>query len=196
MKKIEINPTTEFHILRHFYNVDESYTKNLLGKKYYYFDYVKNSFETSIISQKHIDFAFKTFASKFTFDKTPTDLLKLAENEFQTTNLNWQKENNVSIARFEISQSHNVGSCNLIVKSNLSQSDLERVKTQPRSKLEGEDNILISTLSNFKSPQTNTISVEIVDSPELPFLWISMYPQANLKIDSDRDFWEQIVCLV
>lgn len=39
LDKVEINPTNEYHILRHYSYVDAPYIKTLIGKKYWFYDY-------------------------------------------------------------------------------------------------------------------------------------------------------------
>lgn len=52
-EKFVINPTNEFHILRHFESVDNSYKETLQDKQYWYHDYEqKNSFPRVFLKKK------------------------------------------------------------------------------------------------------------------------------------------------
>ena len=60
IQSIEANPSNEYHILRHFSDIDSQYIDTLLGKDYRFFDYGIKRFTTGIISQYDIDMALET----------------------------------------------------------------------------------------------------------------------------------------
>ena len=65
LEKFIINPTNEFHVLRHFRYVDDSYKKTLIGQPYWYYNYSLKKFVSSKISQVDVENALKTIGTKF-----------------------------------------------------------------------------------------------------------------------------------
>lgn len=65
LNRFEINPTCEFHILRHFSSVDTEYSNTLVGQEYFYYDHNQNKFIKSAISPEDIEIALKTKGTKF-----------------------------------------------------------------------------------------------------------------------------------
>jgi hypothetical protein len=62
MFNIFVNPTNEFHILRHFKSVNNKYKKSLIWKDYFYYDYDKSRFDKRSYWRKKI--YYKYFSNK------------------------------------------------------------------------------------------------------------------------------------
>jgi hypothetical protein len=199
MKSIEINPTCEFHLLRHFSKVSDKYKKSLVGKEHYYFDYSTNNFVKQIITENEIDLAIKTLGGKFNSTKpfnTPVEVIKLVRTEIDKKDIVWGKDGVNLRANFEIEFQDYVGVENLIEEYKLSSEDQKNIVTKPRSELPGETGIVVKTLAGCKTNLTNKISVQLLDTPSLPFLWLTAHPKNDLNIDDTKDFWSQVVILI
>jgi hypothetical protein len=201
MKKLEINPTTEFHILRHFLSVSEEYKRTLIGKKYYFFDLNSNSFIQSKISSLDIEKALQTKGGKFELTlsmmKTPKDVLEFCKTKIgNLTSLTWVIVDNCLKSSCYITSLSEIGPENIILKKNLSDDQLKKVKTFPRSLLPGEDKIMVQTIENYPTSTTKNIEVQLINTPDLPFIWVTAYPANNLKTNSNEEFWSQVVVVL
>jgi hypothetical protein len=194
-KNFIINPTVEFHILRHFENVDEAYGQKLIGKEYFYYDYNENVMRKSVITRKHIKQAFKTRGSKFnhTILKNSKDIL--LEIQKRSELKNWLNDGSEKLC-FEIEYTKVVGSVRMQREIDLSLEDKEKIVAMPRSQLEGENNIGIKYLDKtFPDDSTFTVGVEIIYTSQLDFLWISAYPvqKPNFILDDNLKFYDQVI---
>lgn len=64
LEKYIINPTNEFHVLRHFKYVDDSYKETLIEQPYWCYEYSQKKFVFSKISEFDIENALKTIGTK------------------------------------------------------------------------------------------------------------------------------------
>jgi len=125
--KVEINATNEFHILRHFSYVDPEYSKSLIGKNYFYYDYAKNKFVKSIISSEDVQYALNTKGTKFFENikgiENPKKLLSLIKEKLklkiESGSISWIPQEKNRIATFSIQYNEKVGEENLIPISSL-----------------------------------------------------------------------------
>ena len=207
LDKVEINPTNEFHILRHFSFVDPKYSKTLIGQKYFYYDYAKNKFVKSIISSEDIDFALQTIGTKFFSNingiEDPKKLLKFIKEklkpEIENKNIIWTLQGKNKTANFTIRYNKKIGDKNLIPISDLSIQDQKRIRQVPRSKHKGEESLLINTVTDVKMQSVDIISVEIVENNEFPFYFITAYPKSNqsgTEPDDKQNFWDNYVFVI
>jgi len=189
LKKFVINPTNEFHILRHFDFVSEHYKKTLLGKPYYYYDQSQGKFVLSKITQCDIKSALKVVGTKFNSDvvgiENPKKLLKIAQAEFKklkdSGSLNWAQNTGFKTTSFTVGYKLPVGKINCLLVSNISTKDKNKIKSAPRSSCKGESSVLVNTITGLKLDTTTTISVELVDPVQLPFFIVTAYPNCSIS---------------
>ena len=201
MKNIEINPTTEFHILRHFLKVSQEYKDSLIGKDHFYFDYSANTFKSSTISEEDVNSALVSFGGKFLEDLTgissPTDILQLCKVEFNLRYPDRISSSETKHYNFEVTYSDNLGLQNFLEISKLTLEEKSKIQKIPRSKLVGEGSIIVNVLDSDRLlNSTKIIAVEVVDTPELPFLWVTAHPVNHLNINEFLPFWDQVVILI
>src|SRR5687767_14600893 len=100
-KKIEINASNEYHVLRHFQHVSKTYIQTLIGKKYSYFDFSDGKVKERIVDQDAIDEALQSQGTKFFPNikglSIPRELLQLIIKEFeslQPSDIKWKSKPN------------------------------------------------------------------------------------------------------
>lgn len=201
MNKIIINPTTEFHVLRHFSQASAEYTQTLINQEYYYWDYQNQLMKKSIISHQDIEYALDTYGSKFNGNspdiQTPYTLLKYLSCHDKIIDSLSQ----IQMCKYlyvELEYPDFVGNSNLCLKSDLNHEDIKNISKVSRSKLPGEDTVIINTIEKGSyTTLTSTIGVEIVLVESLPFLWVTAFPlvKPHMSIDPDVPFWEQVVVI-
>jgi hypothetical protein len=191
LEKFIINPTNEFHVLRHFKYVHDSYKKTLFRQPYWYYDYSQKKFVSSTISQIDIENALKTIGTKFekniTGVESPKKLLEIIKNRFQELLLDnkicWIDNIEYKIATFTIDCQFSVGQMNCLNKDNILEKDKARIKSVLRSKCAGENAVIVNTISKIELSSTKLIHVEIVETKQLPFYTITAYPDCSLSDD-------------
>lgn len=184
INKFTINPTNEFHILRHYKYVDELYKKTLIGQPYWYYDHIQKKFLYSKITQTDIENALQTIGTKFDKDvrgiENPRKLLRLIKSSFQELSslnkIDWNKNLGYKSTTFAIDYQSPVGQMNCLNLDDVSNIDRSRIRRIFRSKCSGENKIFVNTISNTKLSSTNTIHVEIVDTIQIPFFFITSFP--------------------
>ncbi|EKE11787.1 MAG: hypothetical protein ACD_15C00026G0006 [uncultured bacterium] len=182
--KFQINPTNEFHILRHFEFVDDAYKKTLIGKPYWYYDYSKKKFIASHISKNDVEHALETIGTKFYKNipgiENPKKILELIREKFMTFNLNneahWTAEKEDKHFVFTFEYDFAVGDKNVVSIKSLADDDKKNVKKVFRSKCAGESNIAVNTVSGIELQSANMIYVEIFETKQLPFFVITSFP--------------------
>ncbi len=137
LEKFIINPTNEFHVLRHFKFVDNSYKETLVGQSYWYYDYAQKKFLNSKISKIDIDNALKTIGGKFEKNisgiESPKELLEIIKNRFQELLLDnkicWIDNIGYKTATFTFDYQFSVGKMNCLDRDNISEKDKVRIKS-------------------------------------------------------------------
>ncbi len=186
-----INPTNEFHILRHFKYVDDFYKETLIGQPYWYYDYSKKKFVFSKISEVDIEYALKTIGTKFEKDingiESPKKLLEIIEKRFQElssdNNICWIDNIEHKTATFTFDYQFSVGQMNCIDRDDIPEKDKARIKSVMRSKCAGENAVIVNTVSGIELSSTKSIHVEIVETKQLPFYTITAFPNCSLPDD-------------
>ena len=189
LKKYIINPTNEFHVLRHFKYVDDSYKETLINQPYWYYNYDQKKFISSRISQIDIESALKIISTKFDKNTTgienPRKLLKIIKHEFQkllsTNKIYWIDNLENKVTTFTFDHKFSVGQMNCLAIDNISEKDKERIKRVSRSDCIGEDTITVNTISGIELFSTKTIRVEIVESKQLSFYTITAFPDCSIS---------------
>jgi hypothetical protein len=183
MKKIELNPTNEYHLLRHFSNVSGDYIQGLIGQKYYYRDYQTCTYKQDQLNSKAIKEALATKGSKFFKNikgiENPKQLLQLIQFHFdliQKEEITWRKEHEEQSFCFIINYPIAVGYKNLISISDLTPTEQKEIKTVARSMNDGENNVMIKTVTGIKVAPIHTITVAVIDISELSFYLVTAYP--------------------
>lgn len=187
-EKYAINPTNEFHILRHFKFVENSYKETLLGQPYWYYDYAQKKFLNSKISKIDIEYALKTIGTKFEKNivgiENPKKLLRLIGRSFRellsTDKICWTDYLEYKTTAFTFNYQFSVGQMNCLNVDNISEKDRARIKRISRSKCAGENEVVVNTISGIELASTKTIRVEIVDTKQLQFYTITAFPDCSL----------------
>lgn len=198
LNKFEVNPTNEFHILRHFEFVDNTYKKTLINKPYWYYEYSQEKFIASHISEDDIQYALGTIGTKFYKNipgiENPQKLLKLIKRKLAELNSDnkilWTDRDGEKRFSFTIRHDFPVGDKNVLSMNELSDNDKVNVKQIFRSKCKGEKNILINTVTGLKLEPTNIIYIEMLETKQLPFFAITAFPEclANNIPDNELVF--------
>lgn len=191
MKKYSINPTNEFHVLRHFEYVDDSYKETLIGQPYWYYDYNQKKFVFSNISEIDIENALKTIGTKFEKNisgiESPKKLLETIKNRFQEllsdNRICWIDTIEHKTATFTFDYQFSVGKMNCLDRDTISEKDKDRIKSVLRSKCAGENAVIVNTISSIEVPSTKSIYVEIIETKQLPFFAITAFPDCSLPGD-------------
>jgi|GEM_PF-3324879 len=191
LKKFIINPTNEFHILRHFKYIDDSYKKTLIGQPYWYYDYSQKKFISSNISQIDIENALKTIGTKFENNiigiESPVKLLEIIKNRFHKllsdNQISWIDNLEYRMTTFTFDYEFSVGRMNCLSRNTISKKDKERIKSVLRSKCTGESAVNVNTISDVELSSTKSIYVEIVETKQLPFYTITAFPDCSLSDD-------------
>lgn len=212
---ITANPSNEYHILRHYPRMPVEYSDALLGKDYEYFDYEKNSYVSSTISQDDIEIAYKTKGSRF-FENVPgiedpTKLIELIREEFRKRVVNgdafWLQKEIFQAVVFTIDYHVVVGYKDLIPINSLSSDEQARVLTVPRGSSGSEKTVIIKTITNISKKPTSRISVKIVRLPNKPEIYLTAYPgepapgfpnsnQSPEEYEYSKNFWDNHVFIV
>jgi len=191
LEKSIINPTNEFHILRHFKYVDDSYKETLIGQPYWYYDYSQKKFVFSKISEVDIEYALKTIGTKFEKGingiESPKKLLEIIEERFQElssdNNISWIDNITHKTAIFTFDYKLPVGKMNCLDRATIPEKDKARIKSVLRSKCTGENAVIVNLISDIELPSTKSIHVEIVETKQLPFYTITAFPDCSLPDD-------------
>ncbi len=191
LEKFIINPTNEFHVLRHFRYVDDSYKKTLIGQPYWYYDYSLKKFVSSKISQVDIENALKTIGTKFEKNiigiESPKKLLEIIKNRFQEllsgNKICWIDNIEYKTAIFTFDYQFSVGQMNCLNRDSILERDKDRIKSVLRSKCAGENAVIVNTISGIELSSTKSIHVEIVETKQLPFYTITAFPDCSLSGD-------------
>jgi hypothetical protein len=194
-KSFELNPTTIFHVLRHFSHCSDELKESLVGETYTYFDYVDMKLKTSVIEPEDPDRALASVGGNFYTDIEIEEVLQTAQAEFyyrmEQKKLTWKNgpgEGEYS-TQFEYQFDRLVGDCTLLPLDSIPQSLQPQISQVPRSQLPGDgtNKVNVLTTDELILQQTSSIRVEIVDTPSLPFLFFTCYPadpsNANLDLD-------------
>ncbi len=191
LEKFIINPTNEFHILRHFKYVNDSYKKTLIDQPYWYYDYSQKKFVFSKISVIDIENALKTIGTKFGKNisgiESPKKLLEIIKNRFQKLLLDnkiyWIDNIEYRTTTFTFDYQFAVGKMNCLDRDNILEKDKTRIKSILRSKCIGENAVIVNTISDIELSFTKSIHVEIVETKQLPFYTITAFPDCLLPDD-------------
>jgi len=191
LKKFIINPTNEFHILRHYEFVDNSYKETLINKPYWYYDYFQKKYISSYISQNDVNYALETIGTKFYKNvkgiENPKKLLELIKNEFvkliSKNKIHWTLDGENKVTKFSINVDSAVGRINVLSIDSLSNGDKKNIKSISRSKCMGENGVVVNTVSGIKQGSTNMIYVEIIETKQLSFYMMTAFPDCS---SSDR----------
>ena len=194
-KKYIINPTNEFHILRHFKFVDDLYKETLIDHPYWYYDYSQKKFVSSKISQIDIESALTTIGTKFekniTGIENPKKLLEIIKRKFQelllANKIRWIDNLENRVATFTFDYIFHVGQMNCLPINNIREKDRERIKRISRSNCIGEKSIVVNTISEIELSSTKTIRVEIVDTKQLQFYTITAFPNCLISDNLSDD---------
>lgn len=193
LNKFTINPTNEFHVLRHFKFVENQYKETLIDQPYWYYDNTQKKFLYSKISKTDIENALKTIGTKFEKNiasiENPKKLLEVIRQKFQELKLankiRWIDNAENKTTMFSFDYILPVGQMSCLSIDNISKKDKERIKQVFRSKCAGENKVIINTISGMKLSFTKTISVEMVETKQLPFYAITAYPDCQIDDISD-----------
>ena len=186
-----INATNEYHILRHYQTVSDKYTASLVNKPFFYYDHNKESFIKDQINIQDLQCALASIGTKFLSNipgiNTPRELLKLIESHFeilkQSEQIKWQQKEGYQYTSFILEYSHPVGNINCLSIESLTKEQKVKVKQQTRSQCKGESDVLVNAIQGIATKTTNKICVQITESSDLPFLFVSAYPYCNLPSD-------------
>ncbi len=215
LDKLQINATTEFHVLRHFSYVDPGYAKTLIGREYFYYDHNKGKFVKSIITLDDIQDALNTKGTKFFNDvkgiENPKKLLECIkahlEEKIKQQEVGWIQKKNRRTSMFMIKYDQEVGWDSMVPISSLTKEEQERIKIIPRSEHEGDKSLEINTITGVEKKSTRFISVEIDETDALPFYSITAYPSEmgpdfpNLEQDQEeyeynKKYWDGYVTMI
>lgn len=182
-KKFEINPTNEFHILRHFEFVKEAYKKTLINKPYWCYDYSQEKFIAARISKDDIQHALETIGTKFYKNvpgiENPKKLLELIKEKFTALESNnkvrWANENKCFAFTFKYDAP--VGNRNALSINDLSDHNRKNIKSVLRSKCVGENNIMVNTITGIELRSSDMIYVEMIKTEQFPFFVITAFPK-------------------
>ncbi len=198
MKNLEkhiINPTNEFHILRHFKFVDDAYKETLVNQEYWYYDYAQKKFVSSIISQIDIQNALETIGTKFDGNivgiENPKKLLYIIKQHFEqllsTTNIKWIDNSKDKTISFTFDYKSNIGEINCLAISKIPKEKRIAIKTASRSDCIGENEIMVNTVSGFKLSSTKTIYVELKRINQFKLFAVTAFPDCSICDDVSDD---------
>jgi len=188
IEKLFINPTNEFHILRHFEYVNDSYKETLIGQPYWYYDYSQKKFVFSKISEVDIENALKTIGTKFKKNvngiESPKKLLEVIKHRLKSlltdNKICWIDNGEYKAATFIFDYKLSVGKMNCLDRDDILEKDKVRIKSVLRSKCAGENTVVVNTISDIELSSTKAIHVEIVETKQLPFYTITAFPDCSL----------------
>lgn len=215
MEKFVVNPTCEFHILRHFTTIDARYAKTLTGKEYFFFDYNKNAYAKSVITPQDIQIALQTKGSKFSPNilglKTPKEVLARVrlelEKKIRSKGIGWVEKEEYASAKFAFNNERAVGDKDVVAISTLTKAEKARVQKTPRSDDGSEKSVIMNTITGVRKSKINTVSVEIVKTDALPFYFVTAYPgvlgpdfphasQSKDEFAYNKKYWDNHVFLL
>lgn len=191
LEKYIINPTNEFHVLRHFKYVDDSYKETLIGQPYWYYDYSQKKFVFSKISEFDIENALKTIGTKFekciSGIESPKKLLEIIKNRFQElifdNNICWIDNTEYKTTKFTFDYKLPVGEMNCLDRNTIAENDKVRIQSVLRSKCAGEKTVVVNSITDIELLPTKSIHVEIVETKQFPFYIITAFPNCSLPDD-------------
>jgi len=191
-EKFLINPTNEFHVLRHFEFVDDLYKESLINKPYWYYDYSQKKYILTHISKNDIEYALETIGTKFYKNiegiENPKKLLELIREKFveliSESKIRWTLDGENRVAKFTINHNYAVGMTNVLSINNLTKSDKDKIKSVARSRCLGENKVTVNTISGIELPFTSTIYVEIIETTQIPFYVMTAFPDCSVLDDS------------
>ena len=190
-EKPYINPSNEFHILRHFTHVSEEYKIHLIGKEYWYYDYSEEKYMLWIITKEDIGNALATIGTKFQRDipwiDSPKEILDIIYKRI----VSFIPEEEQFSYTFEYTVP--IWYINCIDRKNLSEEEKMTIKRVRRGNCKWENWIQVNTLSGKQQVMTNSIYVSIIQVENVPFPLVTAFPYCNLD-DSIPD--EDLVFLV
>jgi len=189
--KLIINPTNEFHVLRHFKFVDDLYKQTLLNKLYWYYDYNQKQFVSSKITKTDIENALQTIGTKFdkniTGIENPKELLEVIKDEFKnlilTNKINWVDNFEYKTFTFSFNYKLPVGQQNCLPINSITEQDRIRIRPALRSNCLGEDGVKVNAISRIELQFTNAICVEIIETKQFDFYTITAYPDCLVSPD-------------
>jgi hypothetical protein len=178
------NPTTEFHLLRHYQSLPEAYIDTLVGKSYMYYNNERRSFVESVITKDSIKAGLATIGSKFLGNisgiETPHALISTIKTELsdkiKRTEVLWINQGRYETALFRFDYCQDVGYLGLIELRMVPESRRVQIKKEQRGALPGETEFCVQTLSGVPGELTKTVIVELTKVPNLGFLNITAYP--------------------
>ncbi len=188
LKSSIINPTNEFHVLRHFKFVSNSYKKTLTHQSYWYYDYAQKKFISSKISQNDVENALKTVGTKFEKNifgiENPHKLLTVIEQKFQEllaiNKIHWIDNSENKMAEFRFDYKINIGKINCLPIEQIPKATRQTIKCIPRSDCIGENNITVNTISGIELSYTKTVFVEVKKIKQLSFYLITTFPDCSV----------------
>ncbi|MFA5776509.1 MAG: hypothetical protein WC988_03085 [Patescibacteria group bacterium] len=212
---IVADPTTEFHILRHYVSLPNEYKKSLIGQKYSYYDYKKQGFTESVISEEDVKEGLKTKGSKFSNNvagiETPRTLLVQIRNQLKkligNDSLIWVDRGSYQTVAFTFNYDKEVGYLDLINIATLTEEEKAHIKKVPRGSSAGEDDIVIQTISGIIRKPTKSIAVELTKVAGRSYLSVTAYPgtlspdfpslgQNTEEREYCKEFWDDRVFIV
>ncbi len=190
-----INPTNEFHVLRHFKFVNNSYKKMLINQPYWYYNYTQKKFLFSKISQNDVTNALETVGTKFEKNisgiENPNKLLKIIEQKFQellsTNKIHWIDSSENKIAEFRFNYKINIGKINCLPIEQIPKANRRAIECVLRSNCIGENNITVNTISEIELSYTKTIFVEVKKIKQLPFYLVTTFPDCSVPNNLSDD---------
>ena len=208
-------PTNEYHILRHYSPLPESYSNTLIGIEYEYFDYQQQKFLQSKISPEDINAAYQIKGTKFYPNvagiENPRKLIGFIKSELQKRiaqkSMYWIRKPQFDTLMFTLTYPQVVGDQDLIPIATLSKEQQSKIKTIARGNNEGERSIMIKTISDIPKIPTTHISVEINLLRQKSFAYMTAYPseltpgfplsnQYSEEYEYNKQFWNTHVFIV
>lgn len=166
MKELVFNPTTIFHLLRHFQVADPKISEYLIGKNHWYYDYSKDMFLQSQIEVEDIEKAVTSKGSKFSENLSIEEIIDIIQRECtqRESNFEWQGSGPVWRTEWQIEYDKPVGKMSVKDLHDLSEEDIHRVKEVKRSDLSGDEYNTVKILSNYEGlvEDTHFIQIEMV----------------------------------
>lgn len=182
--------TTQYHILRHFKDLPESYISTLLNKQYEYYASDKNKFVHSIVDKNSIEEGLKTKGSKFISKiqglETPKEVISLIQNKLSekinNESIFWMKKPLYKTTMFSFEYSKDIGYDNIVSVESLNNNEKSKITKTPRGTINSEDKIFIQSLTGIQIKKTRKICVELTNIPNRNHFSVTAYP-GNLSPD-------------
>ena len=168
LARLQLTPTIELHLLRHFDVVDPIYAQHLLGQQYHYFDFTISKWKKKIIRKKDISLALQVAGSKFLSScigyRNPEELFSTIKRKISQASrkgeIIWFEFGDSLRAFYSFECKYNVGNCNLVAISQLKKKFRNNIKEQLRGKIKG-DNFKIKVVSGINPILTSRVVVEM-----------------------------------